>query len=179
MGKPSTLRKTNSFYDRDKMPEGYDPAIWHLTLLFEQCAEKYGQDIIGRPIVYTELDHRIHSSGIRSSSTQWQGIVEEMIEYFWDYEVDPDSQYALNDFCNPGTFEYLLEYVLAKRDRDLLLLTGTRTKLRERVFKPSRRSKEEKEVLRIVSTSTTHDFEKVRKFVSESRKSNSIESTDK
>src|SRR5579862_7490782 len=71
MGKESRLRNpkpqsryeyTNGdkkFYDRDAPQSGTDSDVWDLTLYFEQQVEANGFKSPGRPVVYTELYHRI------------------------------------------------------------------------------------------------------------------------
>lgn len=94
--------------DRDRCPRGWDEDIWKLALLFESLADE--QDIklrAGRPVIYSELDHRIKNSGIRTmevpftaeemteavnqelypnpvlTGPQWRKFVSAMIYEFW------------------------------------------------------------------------------------------------
>lgn len=76
MGKESKLRSSykpgetrqsyangdRKFYDRDACPAGMDEYVWQLTLYFEQKLEAFGiQGDAKRPIVYTEIYHKISS----------------------------------------------------------------------------------------------------------------------
>jgi hypothetical protein len=161
MGIQSKLRNNSQarvLYDRDKVPEGLDPDIWHLALLFEQAGNDYGHDVIGRPIVYTELSNRITASGIRNSS-HWTGIMEDMIHVFWDYIADPHkADYALNEFCNTGTFDDVRQSVINERARELLLDTGTRTRQPDiTTLSPSKKSSHELAVKKILMKNYTQE----------------------
>jgi hypothetical protein len=73
MGKPSKIKSPfkdtgtrfsypngdRKLYDRDKKPDGLDSDIWNLVLYFGQLAETYGYPAPARPVMYTELYHRI------------------------------------------------------------------------------------------------------------------------
>ena len=143
MGIQSRLGKRNNtslIYDRDKMPDGLDTEIWHLTLVFEQLAEYYGHSV-ARPIVYTELSNRISRSGVRSKSVFWSHDIESMMSIFWGYELDPDrSRYAVNDFCNADTFSRLAKTVLTGRKRQNLKDAGLRKIQPDLPVRTSRRS---------------------------------------
>lgn len=170
MGKPSRLREqalledqkaretrytyadgTRKLYDRDKMPDGLDEDIWDLTLYFEQVAECYGQSVAGRPIVYTELSHRIRESGIRATYVEWITIVKAMIKEYWDSETD--TVYAINDFCNIDRFDFYMSWVLDNMKRIKLVATGTRVVQQDREVKEPKRKN-----LRL-QTATTEELE--------------------
>lgn len=143
-------------YDRDKMPPGFDPEVWNLTLLFEQEAEKWGHSIIGRPIIYMELNHRVNISGIRNKFVMWNDIITEMIETFWAYEIDPDkSFYAINEFCRLDVFEQLLDQIVNERARVKLLKEGVREPEQDKEKKPPRRSEEDTLALEIINKQYT------------------------
>lgn len=155
MGKPSRLRPQNppgetrysysdgtrKLYDRNKMPDGLDEEIWHLTLLFEQLAENNGQSIIGRPIAYTELSHRIRSSGIRAKHVNWLELIELMMMSYWENERD--TQYAVNDFCNVEKFTFYYEWIISEQERNVRLKFGKRVAQIPGESHPDRRSEEE------------------------------------
>lgn len=181
MGKQSKLtdrRNTRQLYDRDKMPDGLDPEIWHLTLFFEQAGEEIGHaGSAGRPIIYTELSNRINASSIRSSAVHWPGIIEDMITRFWSYELDSSkTSYAINEFCKVDTFDYLLKWVKAQRDRQLLIDSGTRITQPEVEIKSSRRSDEDSEASGIINKIyTTEELrERMDRFKSEHRQGTDI-----
>lgn len=161
MGKPSKLnerRQGRVLYDRDKMPEGLDPEIWHLTLFFDQIAESYTCGIPGRPIVYMELSTRINASHIREKFTHWSGIVEDMIQRFWDHELDPGkNQYAINEFCSAGTFSYLLKWVVDSRARQLLIETGDRVRQSDHEAQESRRDERDSKAAEIINKKYSED----------------------
>jgi hypothetical protein len=169
LGKPSKLIKQQGrvLYDRDKMPEGLDPEIWHLTLFFDQEAEKYNCSTIGRPIVYTELSTRINASNIRSNFIHWSGIVEDMISRFWAYELDPSrSRYAVSDFCGADTFSYLLRFIVDERARQLLIDSGDRIKQPDTEPQPSKRDEKDSLASEIINKRYTPEElqEKMRNF---------------
>lgn len=156
MGKPSRLneRRNNSrqLYDRDKMPDGLDPEIWHLTLFFEQIGERLGAGTTGRPIIYTELSNRINASDIRSNFIHWPSIVEDMIVRFWEYELDTSkTPYAINEFCKVDAFNYLMKWVVDNRARQLLIDSGTRVAQPDVEPQESRRTKEQTEASEIIN----------------------------
>lgn len=144
MGKQSNLRKPaeRQLYDRDKMPEGLDPEIWHLALFFEQTGEKIGKTgVAGRPIIYTELSNRISISNIRSKFVHWSGIIEDMIERFWGYELDVSkSAYAINEFCKFDTFDYILSWIVSQRNRQDLVDSAERISQPDPEIRESRRN---------------------------------------
>lgn len=169
MGKQSTLKKPQSrqLYDRDKMPEGLDPEIWHLTLFFDQEAEKYNCSIPGRPIVYTELSNRINASDIRAKFIHWSGIVEDMIERFWSYELDPSkSQYSVNEFCGADIFSYLLRWVVDDRARKLLIDSADRVTQPDAEIHQSRRDERDSAASEIINKKYTQEElnDKMREF---------------
>jgi hypothetical protein len=89
--KPGETRREYSngdrkFYDRDACPAGMDEYVWQLTLYFEHKLEEFG--VTGdskRPIVYTEIYHKISSDQdltslldrdtIHSTSTKESSVV--------------------------------------------------------------------------------------------------------
>lgn len=154
-------------YDRDKMPPGFDPEVWDLTLFFEQQAEHWGHSIVGRPIVYMELNNRINNSDIRHKFVDWHGMIREMIESFWSYELDPDkSYYAINEFCRIDIFNQLSDSIEADRERKKLLKEGTRDPESDREKKSPRRSEEDTRALEIINKQYTEEelAEKLREF---------------
>jgi len=171
VGKPSKLaeRKNQSrqLYDRDKMPDGLDPEIWHLTLYFEQEAERYQANTIGRPIIYTELSNRINASSVRQNFIHWSGIVEDMITRFWAYELDPGkNQYAINEFCGADTFSYLMKWVVDERARQLLIDSGDRIVQPDAQIQESRRTPEETAASEIINRRYTEEElrDRIRRF---------------
>lgn len=155
-------RDTNGnklLYDRDKVPDGLDPDVWHLTLLFEDLAEENGHSLnAGRPVAYMEFNNRINSSGIRKASPHWPGIIEEMMQFFWDYVADPDNAYyAVSDFCKIDVFGNLFDTVMEIRQRAHLLDNAQRKAQADREKKPSKRSDRDTEALRIISREYTEE----------------------
>jgi len=114
---------SRKLYDRRKPPDGCDTTIWHLALFFEDTAESYGESTVGLPILYTELSHRIYTSGIESTD-DWIDVVEHMIEVFW--ATESDTEYAINEFCKIDKFDYYKDYVLQSLARSKLVDTATR-----------------------------------------------------
>jgi len=163
MGKPSKLtgrgqQSTRVLYDRDKMPEGLDPEIWHLTLFFEQVGESVGASTTGRPIIYTELSNRINASNVRVNFIHWPGIIEDMIDRYWWHECDPNnSRYAINDFCRIDVFDSLLRWVSETRERQLLIDSGTRVTQPDPDLHESRRSEEDSIASEIINKKYTED----------------------
>lgn len=160
MGIQSRLRSNAQprvLYDRDKMPEGLDPDIWHLALMFEQTGNEYGHNVIARPIVYTELSNRIALSGIRNS-IHWLSIMEDMIRFYWDFEVDPyKADYALNEFCNAGTFSDIYQYIVDTQARELLIQSGIRIRQPDAEIQPSRKSEHEINIKKILMKNYTEE----------------------
>lgn len=189
MGKESKLRRgvvstqdggtryeyTNGqkkLYDKDKMPDGLDSDIWSLVLYFEQLAEENGYKTPGRPVVYTELYHRVSKdkdfSGILPESldkpvpdsvySRSRGtcgiysILEDMITHYWDTmytNTGNDSKQCINDFCSTTVFNYIKQFIIDSNNRRELLTTGIRKPQVDREIRPSRRTEEEKEVAAI------------------------------
>jgi hypothetical protein len=160
LGKPSRLRqakpdepavgyrnRTRTLYDRDKCPDGLDTDIWDCTLYFEQVAESNGFTIPGRPIVYTELSHRIHTTGIPQVYVEWTNAVKDMIDKFFN---SSDSG-RVDDFCSKTVFEYLANAVEQEREREELLLHGTRVVQQDRTTTKSRRTDEERARVHVVT----------------------------
>lgn len=116
---------SRKLYDRRKPPDGCDVTIWHLALFFEDTAESYGESTTGLPILYTELSHRIYTSGIESIP-DWIDIAEHMIEMFW--ATERDTEYAINEFCKVDKFDYYKNSVLSSLKRSQLIETATRVK---------------------------------------------------
>lgn len=114
---------SRKLYDRRKPPEGCDVTIWHLALFFEDTAESYGESVVGLPILYTELSHRIYTSGI-DLIPEWIDIVEHMIEIFW--ATEQDTEYAINEFCKIDKFDYYKDSVLSSLERSKLVDSATR-----------------------------------------------------
>jgi len=170
MGKESRLRnpqKTSRYnhtngdrklYDRDAMPEGLDSDVWHLTLYFEDIAEKYGCLTPGRPIVYTELYNRISKDSelsklLRSEDAQYTrthdtdgitSVLEEMIDYFFHSGIYDYDNYVINTFTARINFDYIRDYVLETNRFKVLINTGKRVVQPDREIKPSRKTEEEK-----------------------------------
>lgn len=193
MGKPSKLRGdtpiisskysyTNGdrqLYDRNKTPEGLDSDIWELVLLFEQYAEQNGFSTPGRPIMYTELYHRVSADsdlcelltslhtdytrvrnnggicGIDDHRGNPYNILEDMIHLYWTTNNGYDYNHSINNFCSIEVFNYLKNYIVATIKRELLRTTGDRVVLRERPVKPSRRTEEEKTTFEIINVPRT------------------------
>lgn len=157
MGKPSKLNErrnnTRQLYDRDKMPEGLDPEIWHLTLFFDQMAETLGAvGTAGRPIIYTELSHRIAASNVRENFIHWTSVVTDMIVRFWEYELESSKySYAINEFCKVDTFDYLMRWVVDQRERQLLIDSGTRVTQADPEIHESRRKPEDTQASQIIN----------------------------
>jgi hypothetical protein len=92
MGKPSKIKSPfkdtgtrfsypngdRKLYERDKKPDGLDSDVWDLVLYFGQLAETYGYPDPARPVLYTELYHRIMQdkdfSGILASGLDKPGM---------------------------------------------------------------------------------------------------------
>lgn len=175
MGKQSKLRNpqpdgtrhayTNGdrkLIDKDKGPAGVDEHVWSLALYFEQLAEENGYNTPGRPVLYTELYHRVSKdadlSGLLDVSsnsaccgiagTTALDILEDMIQLYWDREyinISKDSKYSVSDFCSLTVFDYHKHYVVDTKKRQILLTTGSRVTQQEREIKPSRKTEEERE----------------------------------
>jgi hypothetical protein len=163
MGVESSLKSRyqprREMYDRDRMPEGLDTEIWHLTLYFEQCGERYGHSAAGRPVTYTELSYRVSASGIRNTDIHWISVVQKMMVYFWDYEADPDKpSYAANNFCNADMFRNIYTIVKQQMRRDDLLLHGRRIVQRRSTAVPeARRTPDKKAVMSIADRTYTEE----------------------
>lgn len=168
MGKPSKLRNpeaqpsryeyengSRKLYDRDKMPEGLDSEIWHLTLYFENVAESNGSTIPGRPIVYTELAHRLYTTGIPQVHQDYVPIIERMIDNYWN--TNYDNPYSINDFCSKETFDYLLQWVLDTIAREELLSTGIRIKQHDNDNKPSKSTDKEQYIRKVTTGKYSED----------------------
>lgn len=172
MGKPSRLNdrgnSSRQLYDRDKMPEGLDPEIWHLTLFFEQTGEEVGKiGVAGRPIVYTELSNRINASNIRMNFIHWSGIVEDMIDRFWNYELDIyKTAYAINEFCKVDTFDHLLHWIVDEKARQLLIDSADRVTQPDVEPQQSRRDEASTLASEIINRRYTHEelADKLRRF---------------
>jgi hypothetical protein len=151
-----------------EMPPGADSDIWHLTLLFIDLMEERGNSGGSVPINYLQLSNRINSSEIKSNFTFWPGVIEEMMEYFLDYELDPErAKYAMEDFCQLEMFNYLMQLVVDIRARAQLISEGIRRTLEDREKKPPRRTDEETVALKIISKQYTEEEleEKKREFI--------------
>jgi hypothetical protein len=174
LGKPSRIRPPEpaqfhsryqeadgfrKLYDRDKMPDGCDPDVWHLTLYFEQKAEESGVTTAARPIIYVELSNRIRRSNIKSHA-DWFDVLEIMIDHFWD-TLD-DTSYAINTFTGIERFSYHYKQVRESHARKNLLANGTR------------KAQEDHEIQSSVSG---HDRDKVRSILTDRRTSG--ESSDR
>ena len=72
--------KSPTVVDRDRCPRGWDEDIWHLVLLFGQKAERDQVYLrAGRPVIYSELDHRISESKIRAQKVPYSSAdLQEM-----------------------------------------------------------------------------------------------------
>lgn len=114
---------SRKLYDRRKPPDGCDSTIWHLALFFEDTAESYGESVTGLPILYTELSHRLYTSGI-CDTEDWIDVVEHMIEVFW--ATEQDTEYAINEFCKIDKFDYYWDFVLTSLQRTKLVETAKR-----------------------------------------------------
>lgn len=58
--------ETRTRRDRDDCPAGYDPAIWHLAKLFQQCARADGIELVkGLPVIHSEIEGLVSLAGIR------------------------------------------------------------------------------------------------------------------
>ena len=145
--------------DRDGVPEGCDPDIWHLALYFEQRCEEVGLTSNGRPVIYSELKNRLTKfdpSAIRACartsgiSLNWVSIVEHMIDTFFTIH-DYDNSYIINTFCGYELFEYLVHYVIESLEREQLLLSNNKIPQPDREIKPSRRTEEQKEIAKITN----------------------------
>ena len=146
-------------YDRDAPPQGADELVWHLALYFEQRAEKYGWVVQARPILYTELYHRVSNDADLSvllsvgSNYAYCGIpvvevIEAMIDNYYS-NYSSNSSPSINDFCNKVTFDYYKDYVTEIIQRNNLITTGTRNAQVERPVQPPRRTEEESEEAKI------------------------------
>lgn len=144
-------------YDRDRVPDGLDPDVWHLTLLFEDLAEENGHSLnAGRPVAYMEFNNRINSSDIRKRSPHWPGIIEEMMVFFWNYVADPnDSYYAVSEFCKVDVFSNLVDTIMELRERERLVDNAQRRVQPDRDKKPSKRSERDTEALKIIDREYT------------------------
>lgn len=147
------------YYDRDACPSGFDEHVWHLVLYFEQLSEEAGFKIPGRPVVYTELYHRIQDdpdlnhliddslARTRVNNIYNISLIEDMIT---TYVNDTDNfKVTINDFCSKLIFSYYKSYIHDSRERELLLSKGSRVKETEIPVGSSRRTEEEKEIARI------------------------------
>lgn len=173
MGKPSKLRQVKEvtesrysdvngkrkLYDRDKPPEGVDVDIWHLALLFDQKAEELLVTSAGRPIIYTELSHRIIQSGLQAHD-DWIDLAERMITEYWDKWGG--NAYPLNEFCGPEIFDYYRQWVLDTLEREDLLIHAVK-KSQRRVRSPARNDTTD---IRILSKKYEEDelLEKIKNF---------------
>lgn len=159
MGKKSTLRVEDKpqetrhqysngdrkFYDKDKAPEGADFDTWHLTLLFEQLAEKNLTSLPGRIIIYTHLRDRIEKSNfMQEDNGQWVEILEQMIRKFWD---DYTGDFPLDSFCDVEYFNWVHQWILDTRKREKLRKTGVLVSQETPEKKPARQSAEDLEIL--------------------------------
>lgn len=160
MGKESKLRAGREYepagsgralFDRDKMPEGCDHDVWHLTLYFDQKCEESGVGgQPGRPVIYEELKFRLtncpppdiraraRTSGI---TVHWSRIVELMIDYFFNYY--DGNYYAINSFTDVEVFDYYLDYVVDTLEREQLLREGVYVAVEESRRQPSKRTEEQ------------------------------------
>jgi hypothetical protein len=143
---------TRKLYDRDKMPEGLDPDIWDCALYFEQVAESNRISVEGRPILYTELAHRVRTCGITGMFVKWIDAIKDMIDLYYDY---PKDRYSINDFCSIETFNYSLSVVVQDYERAKLLKEGIRIPQVDRDKKPVRRGAEEEFVASVLTTRYT------------------------
>lgn len=166
MGKPSKLRQpqqtenrwlnpdgTRKLYDRDKCPDGLDQDIWDLALYFEQVAESNGKPVIGRPILYTELSHRLRTYGVEQVYVEWVDAVKNMIDMFFD----DYSETSINNFCSKETFDYIASVVEDIHERELLLSTGTRVEQPEGRIIKDRRTEEQRAVVRVLTRHYSED----------------------
>jgi hypothetical protein len=160
------------------MPEGLDSDIWSMVLLFEQYAEQNGFSTVGRPIMYTELYHRVAadkelSQLLRSTDTsiytgaRYVGIdgidvsplvvLEDMIHLYWTTSNNFDYNHSINNFCSIEVFNWIKDYVVATTKRELLHSTGERILLKEKQKLPSRRTDDEKVVFEIINSPRTEE----------------------
>jgi hypothetical protein len=110
-------------FDPDTCPSGYDPDVWGLALFWVQCRDKYKHVGPGPVIVYSHLEKVVHEFALRQMALRnetdddipWVRLVKLMIEYFWDYDMNPSQPAgALNDFVAAGEFGDLRDMVLAR-----------------------------------------------------------------
>jgi hypothetical protein len=155
---------SRKLYDRDKMPDGLDPDVWHLALYFEQVGESNGVSVTGRPILYVELGHRIRSSNIKLANSGWVEIVQEMIDHFWN--TSTDTAFAINSFCNIDTFTYHYEWITDSLARKKLVEEGIRVEQKIPDKKPNRSSVEDIRVRQIMFERHTEEelTDKMRRF---------------
>lgn len=123
-------------YDPVKTPDGYDSAVWHLTLLFMQRADEHGIELATpRPVIYSNLDRKIKASGIREASEKyllksdgsrgtWVEFMTAVVETYWRPSRDAKAvglsnwnEYAADDFLGRETFERMM---LIVHDRALV-----------------------------------------------------------
>lgn len=187
MGRESRLKNAKSesryehsngdrkLYDREKPPDGTDPDVWDLALYFEQLQEENGYLTDGRPVIYTELYHRISkdpdlSQLLRSDTSLTartrvtviydtdESIVSFIKEMIDNYAVMiTDSYVSINTFTSKIIFDYLKKYTSDTKKREQLITTGIRKPQPEREKKPSRKTEEEKETYRIITRTYTED----------------------
>lgn len=163
MGKESNLRVKREWeptgtgrdlYDRDKMPEGCDPDVWHLTLYFSQKCESNQVNAAknnDHPVIYAELKFRLtncpppdiraraRTSGI---TVHWTRIVELSIDNYFSCHNYPDNN-VIDDYCNVVVFDYYLQYTIDTIAREKLLDEGTWTVIPSSGRQPSKRTEEQ------------------------------------
>lgn len=187
MPKESKLRKRDQdweprgtgrdLYDPDTMPQGCDPDIWHLSLYFRQRYEEYCEVVEnppGMPVIYGNIKRvltnlpppdirtRARTGGI---TVNWVIVVERTIDYFFNY-YDYDYNNVLTTFTSITTFEYNLTTTIEILEREKLINTGSRVVQPEREVKPSKRTEEERERIRIINKKYTEQEleDKMREF---------------
>jgi hypothetical protein len=156
-------------YDRDAMPSGTDSDIWDLALYFEQAQEKEGLDTDGRPIIYTELYHRVSkdpdltqllrtdtsltarprvTDGIYGTDDKIVAFIKSMIDTY--FLLNTSDYINVHEFTSKSKFEYIKKYLEETYKREQLITTGIRIRQQDTEVKPSRRSEEEKETFQIM-----------------------------
>lgn len=139
-------------FDLDKMPDGCDPDVWHLTMLYRQQCSEHNVNSEDGPIVYTILADRIINSGTRTLTPRaracitdttgrpcdWVDIAEKMILFFFSSGYFLDSGHSIRRFCDTETYQWLQQWVLDTMERELLRRTAAKIPEERKEAKPRR-----------------------------------------
>lgn len=156
----------------DRLPNGYDPDVWTLTLEFIAEAEKYGVELdISSYRTYALLLRRLGRTKLRDRKN-WMEIVSKMIAEFWENDVEVSGEaWAITQFTGVETFTGLAKWairMLAPEPEVVAVHDGTRPES-EGAAKRKAAAQRRKQARDRLNAVDLQDPESINAFVAEAR----------